>query len=596
MHARLAVVFGVGMFVAAVSAPAAAGQADAPNLSRQQRAAIQALIRAIDTNASDVTVKDGDWPVHVLRASDGSHYVAFSIHAAEGLQTARPVVLYVRLASRRQALDGSAPERSAVAEWLAGQSPSPVLPRRGLAFGEMPTYGAGSIATRGPTPQSQSLQLLELERERAREKREAQERARKAALEGTDLARSPRPLLPFEDFELRAMASADATGAPVIRRSLTAGPGEYELVVGWVDPEAANLASAVRVARRAVSLPPASTTSFALSSVIVAEDVTVREMPVPPSEQARQPYSIGSTEIAPARDHVLTPDERLALVLQVINPRPLPTGKPDVAVNFRIFRRVGAREETVGTLVPQMYNELTLPLDFDVTKGHPIFAAVAVPLRAFRRGEYRLEIAANDRVAGVGAVTDLKFSIATTPAALLREAPPIAPPFQPGKESVPAAVPIMLGAIRASEGNDRAAIVAWQTAIDDGAEPAVVWPLIIAAHLRLGDTKTAIELARRALAASPNEPRLTRQLAAAYIVAAQYDDALTVLEASLGGESSDPESQWLALHALFAAFVSGTGTGSTPAGRAQIANLATRYAAAQGPHAALALEWAAAAR
>jgi hypothetical protein len=418
---------GACVVVAFAATPCAAQQPAAPNLSRAERAALQTLVRAVDGGAAALDVADQDWPVHLLRASDGSHYVAFSIHADVAIAATRPVVLYVRLATKRDERTTS-PERSVVAEWLAGQAPIPVPPRRGIAIGDMPTYGAGGIATRGPGA-TQNLQLLELERERAREKREAQERARKAALEGTDTARPPRPLLPFEDFDAQALVGSDGRGAPILQRSLTAGPGDYELTVAWVDPQAANPASATRVVRRSLMLPPASST-FALSSVIVADSVTVREAPVPTTEQAAHPYSIGPTEIVPARDHTLTTDERLSLVVQVINAQGSATGKPDVAVGFRVLRTNGGSEELVGTLAPQTYNDSTLPADFDVAKGHPIFAAVAVPLQTFRRGEYRLEISANDRMADTGTTTDTSFTVVAAPAALLREAPALATPFR----------------------------------------------------------------------------------------------------------------------------------------------------------------------
>jgi hypothetical protein len=417
------------LFVVLVVAPCAAQSAAAPKLSRAQRAALQALVRAVDDAAPALDLAEKDWPVHLLRASDGSHYVAFSIHPGTAMAAQKPLVLYVRLATRPDGRATTSPERSAVAEWLAGQAPVPVLPRRGIAIGDMPTYGAGSIASRGPGP-SQNLQLLELERERAREKREAQERARKAALEGADTTRPPRSLLPFEDFDAEAPVSVDAGGAPILRRSLTAGPGDYDLIVAWVDPDAADPSAAVRVVRRGLTLPPASSTTLALSHVILADSVAVRETPVPAVEQAAHPYSIGPTEIVPARDNTLTTDERLALVVQVINARGSAVGKPDVVIGFRVLRRTAAGEELVGTLAPQIYNDTTLPADFDVAKGHPIFAAVAVPLQTFKRGEYRLEVSATDRVAGAGTTTDTSFTVVAAPAALLREAPALAGPFQ----------------------------------------------------------------------------------------------------------------------------------------------------------------------
>lgn len=589
MHAcRRPLIVAVAIFAVAVDV--STQQPEAPTLTRQERAALQSLIRAADSSTADVALAADEWPLHVLRASDGSHYVAFSINRAEGLSVDKPSVVYVRLVTKRPGGDPALRERSAVAEWLAGQAPMPVLPRRGLAFGEMPTYGAAGIGQRSAGLQAQNLQVLELERERARVKAEDQERARKAALEGGETARAPRPVLPFEDFDFRAHATRDSSGAAVLRRSLTSGPGEYELVVAWTD--AAGDGSAVRVARRDLSLPPASRTGLALSTVIVADDVTVRETPIPATEQASRPYSIGTTDITPARDHILTVDERLALVVQVINPRGTPAGKPDVEVGFRVFRRNGPRDENIGSLAPQSYNQLTLPFDFDVAKGHPIFAAVAVPLRNFKRGEYRIEIAANDRIAGAGVINDVPFTVAATPAALLREAPALATVFDPKREALPATVSVMFGAIRASEGNDREALAAWQAAIDGGADAIAVWPAMIDAALRLRDTTQASDLARNALSTVPGHARVTRQLASALLMAERHDEALRTLEPYLQSSPDDLEAQWLAIHALFASLVSGTGPGATPAGRARLIDLATHYANANGPHATLARDWA----
>jgi hypothetical protein len=446
------------------------------------------------------------------------------------------------------------------------------------------------------------------------------------------------------------------------------------LIVGWVDPEAKDVASSVQLLRRFVSLPPASTTEFALSSVIVADDVTVRETPLAATEQTARPYSIGTMEITPARDHVFTNDERLAVVVQVINARGSPLGKPDVAVGFRVFRNTGGKEEIVGTLAPQIYNDTTLPPDFDVAKRHPIFAAVAVPLRTFRRGEYRLEVAGNDRVAGTGTTTNATFTIIGSPAALLRDAPALAPAFerdqlleapvldevlakltppQPSsalataiahararrfvelvrddavgpdevaarqtlrslalyglgdsptslaaplrqalqQSAAPAALQIMLGAIRALEANDREAVVAWEAAIAAGAESRIVAPLLIDALLRQGDATRAAALAERD--ANTASPHVTRRLAAAQIALGRHADALRTLEPLVTRAVIDTDAQWLALHTLFAGFVAGIGPGADAAGRARIAELADRYVAAKGRHASLAQEWAAAVR
>lgn len=431
--------------IAMVIVPASSSQQpEGPNLDQGQRAMLQAIVTAVDRAAS--SAQPTDWPVHTLRASDGSHYVAFSLVAPPGLAPNQPVALYVRLATRRIAGVTTTPERSAVAEWLAGERSTLLLARRGIAFGEMPTYGAGSIASRG-TVGPQGLQLLEMERERARERREARDRERKARLEG-ESPRTLRPLLPFEDFDLDAVSAADAGGAAVIRRSLTVGPGDYMLSVGWVDRAAKDPARAVKVLQHPLSLPIASTSEFGLSSVIIADSVRVTQTPLRPEEQSARPYSIGPIEIVPARDAVLTTDEALSLVVQVINPRAAADGKPDVAVGFRLHRTTGDRQEYVGMLNPQTYNRTTLPVDFNVTTGHPLFAAVQVPLHTFKRGAYRMQVMADDRLGGVSATTDTAFLVIATPAVLLRDAPSLAPSFRRDAVLEPSLVVAMVDSLR----------------------------------------------------------------------------------------------------------------------------------------------------
>jgi tetratricopeptide (TPR) repeat protein len=291
------------------------------------------------------------------------------------------------------------------------------------------------------------------------------------------------------------------------------------------------------------------------------------------------------------------------VVVQVINARGSETGKPDVVVGFRLFRRHAGVEEPIGTLAPQLYNELTLPLDFDVTKQHPIFAAVAVPLGSFKRGDYRLEVSANDRLASRSTRADATFSVAATPAALLREAPPFARRFDPAslagplkqtlqqQPASPAAVQIMLGAQRAGEGNDPEAIAIWEAAVNGGADRAVVAPLLLDALLRRGESARAIEVARQTLAAGSTDPRTARQLAAAYLADGRHQEALQVLENRLAEAPDDVDAQWLAIHVLFAGFVSGTGPGSNQTDRARLSDLLTSYLQARGPHRALAEEW-----
>ena len=288
----------------------------------------------------------------------------------------------MRLATRSTGASSIA-QRSVISEWLRGVRVDPrLLPqRRGIAIGDMPVMGAGSIGSRATASVgSADLQLMQLERDRARERRDSEARQRRDALEGGDAGQSP--IFPFEDFEI-GPAAAFADGTRAIQRALTAGPGSYDLLIAWVDAAAAPQKAQFHVARRSIQLAPAAA-EFGLSSVIVADRIGVRAAPFSPIEQRAHPYTIGLTDVVAARDTVFTPAEQLAVAFQIINAAPSPSGKPDVHVNMRIVR-AGSRGQVVAMLSPLTYDASTLPPDFDVRLGHPVIAAMAAPLDCHRR-------------------------------------------------------------------------------------------------------------------------------------------------------------------------------------------------------------------
>ena len=336
------------------------------------------------------------------------------------------MAIYVRLATVGGDTTVVA-ERSLVREWLQGSRVDPRMVRRsGVAIGEMPAMGASAIGARGGAAAgSADLQAINLQRERARERREDEEKKRRAALEGTEVAASN--VLPFEDFEFGA-ASALTAASGSIQRAITAGPGQYDLFVAWSSATRSAPTAPVHVAKRTIMLGPA-TSELALSSVIIADRVGVRTTPFTAAEQRAHPYSIGATDIVPSLDSVFTPEERLAAAFQIVNPSPDATGKPDVVVNLRVARINGTREEPLASLSPLVYNAASLPADFDVRLGHPLIAALAVPLATIPRGTHRLLITVEDRIAKAVVSGRAEFTVIGSAASLLGEAPPLGPRF-----------------------------------------------------------------------------------------------------------------------------------------------------------------------
>lgn len=410
---------------------AASAQTPAPNLAKPQRELLQAMVISADAALNRPEDADVAWQTHVMRASDGAHYVAFSFEPSPAFSLpAGPVMLYIRLAT---APTDGAPrivERSAIREWLAGNRTDPrLLPQRNIAIGDMPMMGAGGNNTARPVTSTgvNELRLMALERERQRQEKEDADKKRRSELEGRTSA--SRDFLPFEDFDLAAQ-SVRADGTRIVSRSFTAGPGDYDVVVAWADPAAPKAAANIHVVRKSLRLLAARTAGLETSSIILADSVGLRPAPYPPSEQASHPYSIGLMEITPARTTRYPRDRNLSVAFQVINAQSNEAGMPDVGVAFRIARVTGDRESQVATLVPQTYNATTLPPDFNLRLGHPLFAAVTAPLASLARGDYRLKITVSDRVAGTSANAECDFSVIGTPASLLAEAPSLGGSFK----------------------------------------------------------------------------------------------------------------------------------------------------------------------
>lgn len=424
-------------------------QVAAPKLSKPQRAAFEAILDAVERAAAgsaDAPVEPATWITHVLRASDGSHYVALHADLTAGNPPGEPVPLYVRFAARRVGAESELPPaRSAVGDWLKGLRGDP-LPMRAsrsttVPQGEVPVGGAAILAGDAGVEASNVLRLQDLERDRARREAAAREKQRRAELEARTATPPPR-LHPFEDLDPRYEFP---TGGDTVfvERGASVGPGDYDVFIGWATPAGRNRPPVVHVVRHRVTLPGATTVDFALSDVILADRVRPLASPFPPDQQGAHPYAIGALDALPARDTIFRVDEPLSVVLQIINPTGSPAGKPDVDLATRVSRVVGGRDELVGTLPVQPFNAATLPSDFDVAAGHPLFAALQVPLVSFSRGHYALTLTAVDKIGRRQTARRVEFDVTGTPDSLLREAPT---PGQAFRREV-ALAPATLGAV-----------------------------------------------------------------------------------------------------------------------------------------------------
>ncbi|MEZ5416486.1 MAG: hypothetical protein R2708_03980 [Vicinamibacterales bacterium] len=407
--------------------------------------------------------------------------------------------------------------------------------------GEMPVGGAAASVRDIGADATSALRLVTLQREREERLKAEAEARRQQELEGLERTRRS-PLLPFEDFDTAATFAA--TGGPlVVTRGLIAGPGDYDLVMAWAEPPARSKdAPSVHLITHRLSLP-AATSDFGISDVIVADTVTPLATPYSSVKQAAHPYAFGLVEALPARDSRLSADGSLGLMYQVVNAAGNAGGAPDVEVAFQVYRTVNGRDEPFARLQEQRHDDRTLPEDFDVGKGHPLFGAVRAPLATFPRGRYRVEVTALDHLTGRRVSTSTPFEVVGTPASLLREAPRLGQPFRRERLLEPGVLTAMADALRpASPSEGLARLLADAAA---GRFPALIRNETVAP----GEQGHALALRALGLYGLGDSPRAVGALVRQATTQGAPTRPLGVLRgavAALGGDDRTAADEWRA--------------------------------------------------
>ena len=163
-----------------------------------------------------------------------------------------------------------------------------------------------------------------------------------------------------------------------------------------------NRSSHLVLAERVVVIPGFDK-RLRLSSVIVIDRVEPQPEEAPP-----RPYLLGRMLLVPARRSLFTRRDPLTVAFQVYNAATFEDGRPDVEVHYRVSRE-GGRE--LGATPPQLFNQETLPEEFDQKQGHQLTPVQSLPLDQFEPGEYRLRIDVEDHLGGARADAEVRFTI-----------------------------------------------------------------------------------------------------------------------------------------------------------------------------------------
>lgn len=236
------------------------------------------------------------------------------------------------------------------------------------------------------------------------------------------LQNPPPPAVVFEGVFFVDLNSDEAGDARRVRRAFSLPPGDYDVYVALAasretgagtrpepkDPKDED--AKVMLIKQEVSVPNLWTNELATSTVVVAERVEPLAAPPAPDEQTSDPYALDAVRIVPAGRADFQRTEQPAVIFFVYNAGLTSERKPDVTVEYLLYRRGPDGETSFSRTNRQSFNAQTLD-GFDVDAGHQLVGGQTMLLSEFPQGAYRLEIKVTDNTRGATVIRNVDFAV-----------------------------------------------------------------------------------------------------------------------------------------------------------------------------------------
>ena len=387
------------------AAPRAADPPRRKPLDPNQRAALVALINAVDAAQQRDAEADASlaWNHHILKSRDQTAYVPFRLTLTTAAEAFKSTALYVRAVSRHDGARTSE-EHSAVRDWLArgGDAPPTRIETVFVGPGELPIGGpAAGSARRSTQAPAEASAILGLQ-QREYEKQKAADDAAKKKAEKRE--RDPF-LFPFEEYFFFDWKPSRASDPRLVERALALPPGEYDVYVALLD-RARQKTTSPAILRRTVTIPDYWNDRLALSSLILVSSINTLKSPLSHDQQIERPYTLGQTEVVPVSMHAFTPSDVLSVVFQICN-----YGAPDadLTAEYNFFHEVNGARRLFNRTPPQHMTDNDLP------SASPwetqAFTSQSVLLQSFPPGQYELEVTVRDRLTRGVAKETVAFTV-----------------------------------------------------------------------------------------------------------------------------------------------------------------------------------------
>jgi hypothetical protein len=236
-----------------------------------------------------------------------------------------------------------------------------------------------------------------------------------------DKSKNQHPEYVYQDVSFITLTPPAAATEPYrISRAFAVPAGEYDVYVTLKErlpidaKDREKTATKTGVLKQTITVPNFWTEDLATSSVIMAEKVEPLSAPLTQREQMEQPYTLGTTQIIPAKSNKFSKKGELSLVFLIYNPMLGADKKPDISVEYSFFQKVASEpngEKFFNKTNPQVFSATTLPPQFDTALGHQLVAGQSLALGSFPEGEYRLEIKVTDKLSNKTVTHNVQFFV-----------------------------------------------------------------------------------------------------------------------------------------------------------------------------------------
>ena len=219
---------------------------------------------------------------------------------------------------------------------------------------------------------------------------------------------------PFENIYFLADAKSLVSTGPdtlELSRALDLAAGDYDVYIALAETPPRNAKDGpgkTALLTQPLTVPDYST-GLTTSTIILGKRMEAAPRQLTAQQQLEQPFTLGGYTITPTFSPAFPKTGEFLFVFIIYNEGVASTGKPDLSVDYSVFR--AAEAKPFSKLATGVFNGTTLPAEFNLSAGHQVMVAQGFPLASFAPGDYKLEMKITDATASMSIVRDVLFTV-----------------------------------------------------------------------------------------------------------------------------------------------------------------------------------------